>query len=198
MIGIYYTNVWDAKTQPFMSTRLRTATGKAYPTAKVFVGGVLDKTAFAKFGVPRLTGSFAYAMFMANAAVSVSLSPLFFPTSSNNALKLRQFDQIGAMIAHCALFWGGDFVKAYKSAKAGRFDDRHHRHMVKHYNEVPSWWYLIVLGFSFILGLIVVIRENITLPAWAYVVALLVGMALAPLVSRRLFQIRRMPFILFF
>ncbi|KAG6015202.1 hypothetical protein E4U54_003992 [Claviceps lovelessii] len=158
MIGIYYTNVWDAKTQPFMSTRLRTATGKAYPTAKVFVGGVLDKTAFAKFGVPRLTGSFAYAMFMANAA-------------------------IGAMIAHCALFWGGDFVKAYKSAKAGRFDDRHHRHMVKHYNEVPSWWYLIVLGFSFILGLIVVIRENITLPAWAYVVALLVGMALAPLSS---------------
>ncbi|KAG5984604.1 hypothetical protein E4U55_004046 [Claviceps digitariae] len=156
MLGIYYTDAWDAKSQPFMSTRLRTAAGKAYPTAKVFVGGILDKTAFAKFGVPRLTGSFAYAMFMANCA-------------------------IGAMIAHCALFWGGDFVKAYKSARAGRFDDRHHRHMMKHYTEVPWWWYFIVLVFSFILGLVVVVRENITLPFWAYIVALLVGMLLAPL-----------------
>ncbi|KAG6007738.1 hypothetical protein E4U21_005577 [Claviceps maximensis] len=156
MLGIYYTDAWEAKSQPFMSTRLRTAAGKAYPTAKVFVGGILDKTAFAKIGVPRLTGSFAYAMFMANAA-------------------------IGAMIAHCALFWSGDFVSAFKSARAGRFDDRHHRHMVKNYNEVPWWWYIVLLVFSFILGLVVVVRENITLPAWAYVAALLVGMVLAPL-----------------
>lgn len=55
--------------------------------------------------------------------------------------------------------------------------------MVKHYKEAPWWWYIIVLVFSFILGLVVVVREDITLPAWAYVVALLVGMAIAPLVS---------------
>ncbi|GAB0138449.1 hypothetical protein EsDP_00006684 [Epichloe bromicola] len=156
MLGIYYTNVWDAKSQPFMSTRLRTASGKSYPTAQVFAGGVLDKTIFAKLGVPRLTGSFAYAMFMANAA-------------------------IGALIAHCAMFWGGDFVKAYKSAKAGQYDDRHHSHMLKHYKEAPWWWYIIVLVLSFILGLVVVIQENITLPAWAYIVALLIGIILAPL-----------------
>jgi hypothetical protein len=70
MLGIYYTNVWDALSQPFMSSRLRTEEGGAYPTAKVFVGGVLDSEALQKYGIPRLTGSFAYAMFMANAAVS--------------------------------------------------------------------------------------------------------------------------------
>lgn len=70
MLGIYYTNVWDAKSQPFMSTRLRSADGSAYPITKVFSGGVLDQDALAKYGIPRLTGSFAYAMFMANAAVS--------------------------------------------------------------------------------------------------------------------------------
>ncbi|KAG6284246.1 hypothetical protein E4U46_007369 [Claviceps purpurea] len=155
MLGVYYTNAWDAKSLPFMSTRLWTAGGKAYPTSKVFVGGVLNKTAFAKFGIPRLTGTFAYAMFMANAA-------------------------IGAMIAHCALFWGGDFVKAYKSARAGRFDDRHHAHMAKHYREVPWWWYAFILVFSFFLGLVVVVRENVTLPVWAYVLSLLVGIVLSP------------------
>lgn len=82
MLGIYYMNAWDAKSLPFMSTRLWTAGGKAYPTSEVFLGGVLDKTAFAKYGIPRLSGTFAYAMFMANAAVrcplflSVRLFPL--------------------------------------------------------------------------------------------------------------------------
>jgi len=156
MLGIYYTNAWDAQAQPFMSTKLRTADGKSYPTAKVFKGGILDHDALARYGIPRLSGSFAYAMFMANAA-------------------------IGALIAHCALFWGGDIVQSYKSARKGRYDDPHHAHMAQHYKETPWWWYVAVLVVSFVLGLVVVIKENITLSAWAYVVALLLGIIIAPL-----------------
>lgn len=70
MLGIYYSNGWNAKSQPFMSTQLRTANGTTYPSAKVFVGGVLDEDALAIYGIPRLSGTFAYAMLMANAAVS--------------------------------------------------------------------------------------------------------------------------------
>lgn len=55
--------------------------------------------------------------------------------------------------------------------------------MAKTYKEVQWWWYAFILVFSFILGLVVVIKENITLPAWAYVVALLLGMFIAPFVS---------------
>ncbi|KAF4828455.1 Oligopeptide transporter 6 [Colletotrichum tropicale] len=156
MLGIYYSNTWDAKSQPFMSTRLRSEDGSTYPIAKVFTGGVLNKEALATYGIPRLTGSFAYAMFMANAA-------------------------IGALIAHCFLFWGGDVVNAYKSARSGRYDDRHHAHMAKHYKETPWWWYVVVLVLSFILGIVVVTTQNITLPAWAYIVALLLGIFIAPL-----------------
>ncbi|GLI82270.1 hypothetical protein PoHVEF18_010700 [Penicillium ochrochloron] len=155
MIAIYYGNGWNSKSLPFMSTKLLTAEGKKYPTTKVFPGGVLDKDLLAKYGTPKLTGTFAYAMFMANAA-------------------------IGALIAHCVLFWGKDIRSAYKSAKEGRYDDRHHEHMTKHYKEAPWWWYAVILFVSFILGLIVVLKENITLPAWAYVVALLVGIIIAP------------------
>ncbi|KAE9566288.1 Oligopeptide transporter 8 [Colletotrichum fructicola] len=156
MLGIYYSNAWDAKSQPFMSTRLRSEDGSTYPIAKVFTGGVLNKEALATYGIPRLTGSFAYAMFMANAA-------------------------IGALIAHCFLFWAGDVVNAYKSARSGRYDDRHHAHMAKHYKETPWWWYVVVLVLSFILGIVVVTTQNITLPAWAYIVALLLGIFIAPL-----------------
>lgn len=73
MLGIYYSNTWDAKTQPFMSTKLRSVDGGKYPIAKIFKNGILDQEALATYGPPRLTGSFAYAMFMANAAVSVEI-----------------------------------------------------------------------------------------------------------------------------
>jgi hypothetical protein len=39
-----------------------------------------------------------------------------------------------------------------------------------------------VLVFSFVLGLIVVTTQNVTLPAWAYIVSLLLGMFIAPFV----------------
>lgn len=55
--------------------------------------------------------------------------------------------------------------------------------MAKHYKETPWWWYVIVLVVSFIIGLVVVIKENITLPVWAYIVSLLLGIFIAPLVS---------------
>lgn len=69
MLGIYYTNAWDSRSLPFMSTRLRSEDGGTYPVQKVFVNGILDKAALEKYGIPRLTGSFAYSMFIANAAV---------------------------------------------------------------------------------------------------------------------------------
>ena len=155
MLGIYYSNTWGAKSLPFMSTRLLTAAGKKYPIASVFKGGILDHAALAKYGIPSLSGTFAYAMFMANAA-------------------------IGALVAHCILFWGGDIRRAYRSARSGSYDDRHHKHMAANYKETPWYWYVAVLVFSFVLGLVVVIKEDITLPAWAYIVALLLGIFIAP------------------
>lgn len=55
--------------------------------------------------------------------------------------------------------------------------------MENNYKEAPWWWYGLVLVFSFILGIIVVAKENITLPIWAYIVALIVGVFISPFVS---------------
>lgn len=73
MLAIYYGNGWGAKSQPFMSTVFHTAEGERYPTSKLFPEGVLSESALAKYGLPQLTGSFAFAMFMANAAVCLFL-----------------------------------------------------------------------------------------------------------------------------
>ncbi|CRG91734.1 Oligopeptide transporter 1 [Talaromyces islandicus] len=155
MLGIYYSNAWGSRSLPFMSTQLLTSNGTKYPIAEVFDGGVLNEEALLTHGIPRLSGSFAYAMFMANAA-------------------------IGAMMAHCIFFWGRDVIKAYKSSRQGHFEDRHHQHMADNYKEAPAWWYVAVLVVSFVLGLVVVLKENITLSAWGYIVSLLLGILFAP------------------
>ena len=82
MLAIYYSDTWNAKSFPFMSTKLRSADGGTYPSAKLFVGGVLSQTALAQYGLPRLTGTFAYSLLMANAAVSNSRS--LFPLAESD------------------------------------------------------------------------------------------------------------------
>ncbi|KAI5461791.1 putative oligopeptide transporter [Mariannaea sp. PMI_226] len=155
MLGIYYTNAWGSRSLPFMSTSLRLENGTKYPIDQVFEGAVLNEEALAEYGLPKLTGSFAFSLFMANAA-------------------------IGALILHVALFWGADLWKSYKRGREGKFDDRHHAHMAKHYKEAPHWWYIALLVLSFVLGLVVVVKEHITLPIWAYVVSVIVGLVIAP------------------
>ncbi|OKO89632.1 hypothetical protein PENSUB_13698 [Penicillium subrubescens] len=71
MLAIYYGDAWGAKSQPFMSTVFHTADGKRYPSSQVFPGDVLSESALAKYGITRITGTFAYAMFMANAASTI-------------------------------------------------------------------------------------------------------------------------------
>lgn len=84
---------------------------------------------------------------------------------------------------HCILFWGKDIVQAYKGARKGSFNDKHHEHMAKHYKETPWWWYAAILVGSFVLGLAVILSQNLTIPVWAYIVSLIVGIIIAPFVS---------------
>lgn len=82
MLGIYYSNAWGSRSLPFMSTQLRSSNGTSYPITEVFDGAVLNEESLAKYGIPRLSGSFAYAMFMANAAVSTPSSKYFINTNT--------------------------------------------------------------------------------------------------------------------
>lgn len=157
VMGVYYGNAWGSRDLPFMSSLLRTQTGKRYNTAKVFVNGVLDTEKLAEYGLPRVAGTYLWGMLCGNIA-------------------------IGALLGHCVLFWGPDIVAVIKNLRAGKHDDRHHAAMTK-YKEAPWWWYAAILIFSFVVGMIVVTTQKITLNAWSYVVALLLGIVIAPLVS---------------
>ena len=91
--------------------------------------------------------------------------------------------QIGALVAHVILFWRNDVWASIKAFRTGVSEDRHHAAMLVKYKEVPTWWYFIILTVAFVFGIIVTTTQNITMPVWSYIIALLTGAFVAPFVS---------------
>ena len=80
----------------------------------------------------------------------------------------------GFVCARC-YFLGQRSLEVFSYKHNRPVKDPHHAHLAEHYKQTPWWWYVIILVFSFVLGLVVVIKENLMLPPWAYVVALILG-----------------------
>jgi OPT family oligopeptide transporter len=155
ILAIYYSDTWSSKSFPMLSTSIFSANGSVYHQSAVFDSQFrLNETALDVVGLPHLTGSNAW---------------------HNLTLNLS----IGALIAHVLLFWRADAVDAFKQARAGSQPDPHYQAMQK-YKEAPTWWYHILMVLAFLAGLVVCIKGETTLPAWSYVIALLLGAFVTP------------------
>ncbi|EME47911.1 hypothetical protein DOTSEDRAFT_146951 [Dothistroma septosporum NZE10] len=155
MASLYYGNAWNAKTFPFMSTSLYKADGTEFSITSVLNSrGTIDYSELTKLGLPHLTSSTVWGFFTQNLA-------------------------IGALITHVIIFYGKDMMQAWKQARSRTQPDPHYQAMLK-YKEVPMWWYLATFVLCFIAGLIVNVKGDTTLSAWAYVISLLLGAFIAP------------------
>ncbi|KAI0737996.1 oligopeptide transporter [Daedaleopsis nitida] len=156
IMGIYYTNAWNSKNFPMLSSSLFAQNGTLYNQQFVYGDTFqLNETALEIIGLPAITGSNAWASLGANLS-------------------------IGGLIAHCFFFWGPDVVESFKQARAKTQPDPHWQVLNKNYKEVPWWWYTTLLAFSFFAGLIVVFKGQTTLPWWSYIVALILGTLVTP------------------
>ncbi|KAH9071576.1 oligopeptide transporter [Lactarius deliciosus] len=153
---IYYSNTWNSKSFPMLSTSLFSSNGSIYHQTAVFTGSnfQLNQTALDEIGLPALTGSNAWA------GLTSSLA-------------------IGGLIAHCIFFWGPSVASSFKHARDKTQPDPHWVAMQK-YKEAPWWWYALLLLLAFFAGLISVLKGQTTLPVWSYIVALLSGAIVAP------------------
>ncbi|TQS32390.1 hypothetical protein Golomagni_07294, partial [Golovinomyces magnicellulatus] len=152
---LFYNNIWNAKSFPFMSTSLFNANGtRFHQTAILNKQGTIDYKKLEEAGLPYLTSSTVWSYFCASAA-------------------------IGALITHVIIFFGKDMVKSWKQARSKTQPDRHYQGMLK-YKEVPIWWYGVLFVLTFFAGLIVNIKGDTTLPVWGYIISLLLGGFIAP------------------
>ncbi|KAH7887105.1 OPT oligopeptide transporter protein-domain-containing protein [Phlebopus sp. FC_14] len=154
-IAIYYSNAWNSKNFPMISTSIFSFNGSTYDQNAVF-GGIfqLNQTALNEVGLPYLTGSNVWLYITNNLAV-------------------------GGLIAHCICFWSPAVRDAFVQARSGTQPDPHWKAMQK-YNEAPFWWYICLLVLAFAAGLVVILKGQTTLPWYSFIVALLLGSFVTP------------------
>ncbi|CAN1753498.1 Oligopeptide transporter 1 [Linum perenne] len=88
------------------------------------------------------------------------------------------FATLTATISHVALFDGKDLFRKATAASKARFADVHTRIMKKNYEVVPQWWFILVLGVSFVLALVAVegFGKQLQLPWWGLVLACILAL----------------------
>ncbi|KAJ5290898.1 OPT peptide transporter Mtd1 [Penicillium angulare] len=155
MLGLYYSNMWNAKDFPFMSTSLFAANGSTFSTTSILnEHGIINETKLEQVGLPYMTSSTVWGYFTQNLA-------------------------LGALIAHVLLFYAKDSIIAWKQARSQKLPDPHYQAMLK-YKEVPMWWYIVSFILAFVAGIIVTAKGETTLPVWGYIISLLLGAFVAP------------------
>ncbi|VDB91635.1 unnamed protein product [Peniophora sp. CBMAI 1063] len=154
--AIFYNNTWNSKSLPMLSTSLYFPNGTKYKQSSVFTGpGVsLNVTALEEVGLPLMTGSNAWYNFCMNLGV-------------------------GGLITHSVAFLIPMMRQSWAHWRARSYPDPHYQAMLK-YKEAPQWWYMALLVLGFVAGLIACTKGQTTLPAWSYIVALLLGVFITP------------------
>jgi OPT family oligopeptide transporter len=178
-IWMYYGNLWNALDFPFLSQALFSQASNATQFVVFNQSTILDANNELDPSTLDVTGL-----------------PFFATTNASNLLTTNL--GITATIIHI-LLWNGDIVgKTFKLPKWSsaqnfrpkmrlwkknpqslgmeRLDDEkeeldpHYKQMLA-YKEVPSWWYLLILGLSMAAALFCIYNLKSTLPWWGFLVA---------------------------
>ncbi|OZJ02606.1 hypothetical protein BZG36_04278 [Bifiguratus adelaidae] len=138
---LHYTNTWEAKTYPIISSGIYTTNGSRYPVLSVLTPDrVLNATAYEEVGPVRLTAFFAITYAIGFAGLTSALM-------------------------HTALYHGREIIQQWKLSRTSLNVDIHTK-LMRAYPETPNWWYAAVFLIFFCLSFVVIYVSPIELPWW--------------------------------
>ncbi|GAA5811128.1 hypothetical protein MFLAVUS_004557 [Mucor flavus] len=148
--ALYYTNVWDAKTFPILTSDLFNANGEPWDNSLVLNDQkILDPALYAIHGPLRMTTFFAFTYGIGFAGVT-------------------------SLLTHTALFHGKDIIKQFKNSRTKNNEDIHQK-LMRVYPEVPDWWYIAIFLISFGVSFAVIYEWPIYLPWWGLILAVAIS-----------------------
>ncbi|KAF8019640.1 hypothetical protein BT93_G0353 [Corymbia citriodora subsp. variegata] len=153
---LYWSNVYDARRFPIISAQTFDSSGQNYNITRILNAQDFDIDLKAYNGYSKLHLSVSFAF-----------------------LYGLSFAVLAATLSHVALFHGKSIWQMWKkTAKVGHLGDVHTRLMKQNYEEVPQWWFHVIL--IVVLGLAMWVCEGFNkqfqLPWWGLLLAC--GMAL--------------------
>ncbi|GAA5828625.1 hypothetical protein JCM11251_000877 [Rhodosporidiobolus azoricus] len=143
---MYYTNVWNSAYLPISTSSVFDRYGAPYNTSLVVNAGSasLNETAYHEY------------------------SPLYLPITYATAYGIALMLAISAIV-HTALYHGQSIWSRIRQVNK---EEDVHMKLMKHYPEVPDWWYLGSLVVSLALTIVTVACWDTQLPVWAVIVSI--------------------------
>ncbi|XP_031264017.1 oligopeptide transporter 1-like [Pistacia vera] len=149
----YWTNVYDAKKFPLFSSHTFDSNGQTYNISRIINEKTFEfnKAGYDEYSKLYLSVLFAFTYGLSFAALTSSLS-------------------------HVALFDGKTIWQMWKKTTAAskdHFGDVHTRLMKKNYDEVPQWWFQLILLLTFALSVFACegFGKQFQLPWWGLILA---------------------------
>ncbi|GAA6022043.1 hypothetical protein JCM10207_001028 [Rhodosporidiobolus poonsookiae] len=146
---MYYTNVWDSAYLPISTSSVYDRYGAVYDTSAVVDAAhlKLNETAYQAY------------------------SPLYLPVTYSTAYGITAALST-SIIVHTVLYHGKMIWERLRRVK-----DKEDVHMklMKHYPEVPDWWYFAFLVIAVALSIVTVACWDNQMPVWALIISLLLA-----------------------
>ncbi|KAF9202183.1 hypothetical protein BGZ59_002283, partial [Podila verticillata] len=141
----YYTNIWNAKQYPILTSKLFTTDGYYYDTLSILTPTKnLDEGMYSAYGPLRIATFFA---------ISYGIG----------------FAGLTAIMTHTFLYHRKQIWAQWKDAR-GASQDIHYK-LMQAYKEVPEWWYLSLFTVMVILAIVTCEVWDYGLPWWCVLLA---------------------------
>lgn len=179
--AVYYGNVWEAKRFPFLSQEIfqGNSTAGNYTTwNQNFVIGSdnrIDKAKLDIIGLPWLATTYAVNILVTNMATAAAVTHicLFYWNDVKASFAWAKPSNLRKAVDPRT--WSTSF---YKNSSTPDKDQPHydpHYKLMLAYKTAPDWWYLVVLGISFVIAMAIIYTGNSTMPWWQLIVAMIIG-----------------------
>ncbi|KAJ6513070.1 OPT oligopeptide transporter protein-domain-containing protein [Mycena sanguinolenta] len=175
-IAVYYNNIWNAKSFPFLSQELFYANGSVYNQLLILNSNLeVDPTLLAEQGLPFYATTWVVQLLTTNLGMAATFTHLLL-WNRNDLRGAWSWMTPSALKRTWAnfnwRFWQNDGMR--DTQKEDQDLDPHYREMLK-YPDAPNSWYFITLILSVIVGLVIIYKTDSTLPWWGLLIALILS-----------------------
>ncbi|KAF8124327.1 OPT oligopeptide transporter protein-domain-containing protein [Boletus edulis] len=180
-VAVFYNNIWKSQNFPFLSQLLFYENGTVYNQSLILTSNYeVDPTLLAEQGLPYHAGTWVVYLLSTNLGLAATFTHLLLWNRDDlreawswmSPSKLRkQWLEFRWQNVNWK-FWKDDGIR--EQPRGDEDIDPHYAQMLK-YPDAPNSWYYITFIVSFVLALVVIYKDNSTLPWWGFVISILLG-----------------------
>ncbi|KAF8959502.1 OPT oligopeptide transporter protein-domain-containing protein [Flammula alnicola] len=174
-VAVYYKNIWQAKSFPWLSQELFYANGTVYDQLLILNDKFeVDKTLLAEQGLPFYAATWVVQLLSTNLGMGATFAHLLIWNRDDMRKAWSWMSPSG--VRHIwqnfnFRFWKDDGMRDLKDEEEL---DPHYREMLK-YADAPNSWYIMCLGASIIMALVIIYKTDSTLPWWGFLISVILA-----------------------